>query len=203
MSISQAGYFFSVIALFGPEFLMPIYLHLLAMRGFAVGMTVQTTIATALSVVPEAQLPRGSSLVNATRQVAISIGVAALAAVLASGLSPEARALQRQFQEQTRAAGDLRRAGLAAHVGRSPRRQRARGRVVRRAACASVWEGSPEKHRDRLLTITRAHAYLKSLRGFDGLLDAEELTFVMRSFRHDGRARGTISSSIRLPSWRG
>lgn len=74
---------------------------LLVLRGLALGMTVQTTLVTALSVVPGPELPRGSSLLNATRQVVQSLGVALLATVLASTLSSETRALQRQDDAAT------------------------------------------------------------------------------------------------------
>jgi DHA2 family multidrug resistance protein len=74
-------------------------LLLLVIRGLALGMTVQTTFVTALSVVPRQQLPRGSSLVNALRQVVQAIGVAVLATVLASTLSPEVRAAQAQMED--------------------------------------------------------------------------------------------------------
>jgi EmrB/QacA subfamily drug resistance transporter len=70
---------------------------LLILRGVALGLTVQTTLITALSVVPMKQLARGSSLTNATRQVVQAIGVALLATVLASTLSPQVAALQQQF----------------------------------------------------------------------------------------------------------
>ena len=43
-------------------------------------------------------MPRGSSLVNSTRFLAQALGVALLATVLGSALSPEAR----QFQQQTK-----------------------------------------------------------------------------------------------------
>jgi EmrB/QacA subfamily drug resistance transporter len=74
-------------------------LFLLALRGLALGSTVQTTFVTALSVVPIRQLARGSSLNNATRQVMQSIGVAVLATVLVSTLSPSIAALQAKLQE--------------------------------------------------------------------------------------------------------
>jgi DHA2 family multidrug resistance protein len=74
-------------------------LFLLALRGAALGLTVQTTFATALSTVPRPLLPRGSSLINGTRFVVQSIGVAVLATVLASTLSPQVQQLQAQFQE--------------------------------------------------------------------------------------------------------
>ena len=77
---------------------------LLALRGLALGLTVQTTMVTALSVVARRELPRGASLTNATRQVVQSIGVAVLATVLASAISPEIQALQQQFGEGPRSA---------------------------------------------------------------------------------------------------
>ena len=70
---------------------------LLALRGIALGFTVQTTFVTALSVVPLQAVARGSSLVNASRQVVQSIGVAVLATILASTLSPQIKSLQQQF----------------------------------------------------------------------------------------------------------
>jgi len=69
-------------------------LFLLVLRGMALGMTVQTTLVTALSVVPRQDLARGSSLTNATRLVIQSIGVAVLATVLTSTLSAPVVALQ-------------------------------------------------------------------------------------------------------------
>ena len=75
-------------------------LFLLALRGAALGMTVQTTFATALAAVPRPLLPRGSSLINGSRFLVQSIGVAILATVLASALSPQVQRFQQQFQEQ-------------------------------------------------------------------------------------------------------
>jgi EmrB/QacA subfamily drug resistance transporter len=86
-------------------------MFLMALRGLAIGSTVQTTFVTALSVVPLSQVARGSSLTNATRQVIQSLGVAVLATVLASTLSPQISAMQQQFQELPVQAG-LTRAGL-------------------------------------------------------------------------------------------
>jgi DHA2 family multidrug resistance protein len=78
---------------------------LLALRGIALGFTVQTTFVTALSVVPLQHVARGSSLVNATRQVVQSIGVAILATILASTVSPQVKSLQQQFQDAPRVQG--------------------------------------------------------------------------------------------------
>ena len=74
-------------------------LFLLVLRGLALGLTVQTTMVTALSVVPVHDLPRGSSLTNATRLVVQSIGVAVLATVLASTITPDVRAMQNQVSQ--------------------------------------------------------------------------------------------------------
>ncbi len=71
-------------------------IFLLVLRGLALGLTVQTTMVTALSVVPRPDLARGTSLTNSTRFVVQSIGVALLATLLASTLSPEVKALQNQ-----------------------------------------------------------------------------------------------------------
>jgi len=90
-------------------------IFLLALRGLALGLTVQTTMVTALSVVTRRDLARGSSLTNATRLVVQSIGVAVLATVLASAISPEAQALQNQLSEGPRPASG-RVAGLCESV---------------------------------------------------------------------------------------
>lgn len=74
-------------------------LFLLALRGISLGLTVQTTMVTALSVVRRSDLARGSSLTNATRLVVQSIGVAVLATVLASAISPQIQAMQQQFSQ--------------------------------------------------------------------------------------------------------
>ncbi len=74
-------------------------LFLLALRGLSLGLTVQTTMVTALSVVQRNDLARGSSLTNATRLVVQSIGVAVLATVLSSTISPDIQRLQQQYQD--------------------------------------------------------------------------------------------------------
>jgi EmrB/QacA subfamily drug resistance transporter len=73
-------------------------LFVLVLRGIALGLTVQTTMVTALSVVPKQDLTRGSSLTNATRLTIQAIGVAVLATVLASTISPEVSAMQNQLE---------------------------------------------------------------------------------------------------------
>ncbi len=97
------------LSLLQPDTPISWILILMALRGLALGLTVQTTIVTALSVVPARDLARGSSLASATRQVVQSIGVAALATILASTLSP-----QIQIQQQQ---PDPPRSSSALHVG--------------------------------------------------------------------------------------
>ncbi|HEX2914838.1 MAG TPA: MDR family MFS transporter [Chloroflexia bacterium] len=55
---------------------------LLAVRGLALGFALQSTFTTALSVVERRALPRGSSLVNASRQVFQALGIAVLSTIL-------------------------------------------------------------------------------------------------------------------------
>ncbi len=72
---------------------------LLVIRGLALGMTVQTTFVTALSVVPIPQTARASALINSTRQVVQAIAVAVLATILTASLSPEIAAQANRFQQ--------------------------------------------------------------------------------------------------------
>lgn len=71
---------------------------LLALRGLAVGLTLQTSFVTALGAVPLNQLPRGSSLLNSTRFVVQAVSVAALATILSSSVSAEIKNRQQTMQ---------------------------------------------------------------------------------------------------------
>jgi DHA2 family multidrug resistance protein len=85
---------------------------LLILRGLALGLTVQTTLSASLSQVPLPDLARGSSLNNAARNVVQAIGVAVLATVLASTLSPQVKALQNQFIQASPATASAQAPGL-------------------------------------------------------------------------------------------
>jgi len=74
-------------------------LFLLALRGLAVGLTLQTSFVAALSAVPLNNLPRGSSLLNSTRLVVQAVSVAALATVFSSSISANIRAQQDEMQD--------------------------------------------------------------------------------------------------------
>lgn len=73
-------------------------IFLLALRGFALGCTLQPTFTASLGAIPKRQLPRGSSLVNGTRRLVQSISVAVLATILAGALSPQVTAMRDQAQ---------------------------------------------------------------------------------------------------------
>ena len=73
-------------------------IFLLALRGLAVGLTLQTSFVAALSSVPLNVLPRGSSLLNSTRFVVQAVAVAALATIFSASISPEIRVQQDKFQ---------------------------------------------------------------------------------------------------------
>ena len=81
------------------------------------GLTVQTTFATALSSAPQQKISRASSLVNGTRFVVQSIGVAILATVLSSSLSAEVKAQQAQAQESVTVRAPF---GICATPGVAP-----------------------------------------------------------------------------------
>ena len=73
---------------------------LLAFRGLAIGLTLQTSYVAALSSIPLDVLPRGSSLLNSTRFVVQAVSVAALATILVSFLSPDIQVLQNKMQDE-------------------------------------------------------------------------------------------------------
>ncbi len=75
-------------------------IFLLVLRGLAISLVMQPTYTTALGVVPKESVPRGSSLVNSMRFVVQALGVAVLATLLASTLSPEVKQFQRDLQSQ-------------------------------------------------------------------------------------------------------
>jgi EmrB/QacA subfamily drug resistance transporter len=81
-------------------------LVLLALRGLAISLIMQATFTTALGAVPHRSMPRASSLVNSTRFIAQALGVAVLATVLGSTVSPESRRLQQEESKRAVAAED-------------------------------------------------------------------------------------------------
>jgi EmrB/QacA subfamily drug resistance transporter len=78
---------------------IPYIVFLLALRGLAVGLTLQTSFVSALSSIKVDMLPRGSSLLNSTRFVVQAVSVATLATILVGFLSPEIKVQQQQLQD--------------------------------------------------------------------------------------------------------
>jgi len=75
-------------------------LVLLVLRGLAISLVMQPTYTIALGLLPKESVSRGSSLVNSSRFVVQALGVAVLATILGSTLSPEVKQVQRDLQNQ-------------------------------------------------------------------------------------------------------
>ena len=73
-------------------------LVLMAMRGLALGSTVQSTYATALGTVKRKRVARGSSLINSMRFVVQSIAVAVLATIVASYRDDQVRGFEAAYR---------------------------------------------------------------------------------------------------------
>ena len=73
-------------------------LVLMAMRGLALGSTVQSTYATALGTVERDRVARGSSLINSMRFVVQSIAVAVLATIVAGHRSNQVRGFEAAYR---------------------------------------------------------------------------------------------------------
>lgn len=163
---------------------------LLALRGFAFGLTVQSTFVTALGTVPLSLLPRGSSLVNSTRFVVQAIAVALLATVLASGLSPAVKSFQDQAQAQANAVTDVSRVrfGLCETPGVSADENYPPGSLV---AVSQLPEAQQEGARQQIRTVITT-ACQNYIQGFES---AYALTFVFAIL--------SLVLSLFLPGWPG
>jgi hypothetical protein len=93
---------------------------LLALRGLAVGLTLQTTFVTSLGSVPLNLLPRGSSLLNSTRFVVQAVAVATLATVLTGSLTAEVKAQQDLAQALPGTSASAARFGVCETPGVNP-----------------------------------------------------------------------------------
>jgi EmrB/QacA subfamily drug resistance transporter len=141
---------------------------LLALRGVAIGLTLQTSYVAALSSIPLDMLPRGSSLLNSTRFVVQAISVAALATILVGFLSPDIQAMQTQMQSQlanvTTSYGVCETPGVAAQDNFPP------GTL---ASLSSLPQQAFEAAKTKILS-TLQMACDQSMQGFDA---AYKLTF--------------------------
>ncbi len=159
-------------------------LFLLALRGLAVGLTLQTSFVAALSSMPLDVLPRGSSLLNSTRFVVQAVSVAALATVFSSAISPEIRAQQDKLQETQTAS--VARFGVCETPGV---RQEENIPPGASAALASLSGPTAAAARAKILSTLQA-ACDQSVQGFE---NAYRITFFA--------AIGALILGAFLPGW--
>jgi DHA2 family multidrug resistance protein len=157
---------------------------LLALRGLAVGLTLQTSFVTALSSIPLNQLPRGSSLLNSTRFVVQAVAVASLATILSGYLSADVKAQQEQMQNATVALttpfGVCETPGVAAQENLPP------GTM---ASLASLSAQEAQAAKIRIVAGLQL-ACTESMRGFDA---SYRVTFYA--------SIGALFLAIFLPGW--
>ncbi len=101
----------------GPRALVTVGFAVLAINTWHLS---QLDATTALGSVDRERVARGASLVNGTRFVAQSIGVALLTTILAGSLSPATRALQRRTQSQATSKASTRSNSGASPSGATP-----------------------------------------------------------------------------------
>ncbi len=113
---------------------------LLALRGLAVGLTLQTSFVSALSSIPLNQLPRGSSLINSTRFVVQAVAVATLATIFSSAIPAAMRAQMDKVQDVQLSAqfGLCETPGVQAENNVPPGASLALAPVIRQACDASM-----------------------------------------------------------------
>src|SRR5574341_1874320 len=159
---------------------------LLALRGLAVGLTLQTSFVAALSSVPLSVLPRGSSLLNSTRFVVQAVSVAALATILSSAIPAEIRAQQDQLQETQAASTEV--FGLCETPGVQAEDNLPPGVD---ASLASLSAATATATRAKILSTLQV-ACAQSIKGFE---KAYRLTFFA--------AIGALILGAFLPGWPG
>jgi MFS family permease len=165
---------------------IPFIFFLLALRGLAVGLTLQTSYVTALSNIPLNLLPRGSSLLNSTRFVVQAVAVAALATILVSNFSPAVKAMQDQMLNST--ATITTPFGICETPGVPPEENLPPGTPEKLAALPP---GQAQAAQTTILAGLKL-ACRQSMQGFD---DAYSLTFYA--------SIGALLLAIFLPGWPG
>jgi EmrB/QacA subfamily drug resistance transporter len=161
-------------------------LFLLALRGLAVGLTLQTSFVAALSSVPLSLLPRGSSLLNSTRFVVQAVSVAALATIFSSSISADIRAQQDQLQEAQTSSSV--RFGVCETPGVRPEENLPPGVD---ASLASLSGAAAAAAKAKILSILKV-ACVQSIKGFE---TAYGLTFFA--------SIGALILGALLPGWPG
>jgi EmrB/QacA subfamily drug resistance transporter len=161
-------------------------IFLLALRGLAVGLTLQTSFVAALSAVPLNNLPRGSSLLNSTRFVVQAVSVAALATVFSSSVSADIRAQQDRMQEAQVTASTSTRFGVCETPGVAVDENLPPGAS---ASFASLSGPMAEAAKAKILSTLRT-ACDQSIQGFE---NAYRITFFA--------AIGALILGALLPGW--
>lgn len=165
---------------------IPYIVFLLALRGLAIGLTLQTSYVTALTSVPLNLLPRGSSLLNSTRFVVQAVAVATLATIMVGYLSPEVKAQQDQMQNSPAALttpfGVCETPGVTAQENLPPGTQ---------SSLASLTAQDAQAAKTRIVAGVRL-ACTESMQGFDA---AYRLTFYA--------SIGALLLALFLPGWPG
>ena len=163
-------------------------LFLLALRGLAFGLTLQTSFVAALSSIPLNVLPRGSSLVNSTRFVVQAVSVAAMATILSSAVSANIRAQQDKLQESQTTASASARFGICETPGVRAEENLPPGVDT---SLASLSATTAAQTRTKILSTLQA-ACAQSIRGFE---NAYRITFFA--------AIGALMLGAFLPGWPG
>ncbi len=159
-------------------------LFLLALRGLAVGLTLQTSFVAALSSVPLNNLPRGSSLLNSTRFVVQAVSVAALATIFSSSISADIRAQQDKMQDAQTASSA--RFGVCETPGVAPEENLPPSAA---ASIASLSGETAAAAKAQILSVLKA-ACDQSMNGFE---NAYRITFFA--------SIGALILGAFLPGW--
>jgi DHA2 family multidrug resistance protein len=163
-------------------------LFLLALRGLAFGLTLQTSFVAALSSIPLNVLPRGSSLVNSTRFVVQAVSVAAMATILSSSVSANIRAQQDKLQESQTTASASARFGICETPGVRAEENLPPGVDT---SLASLSATTAAQAKTKILSTLQA-ACAQSILGFE---NAYRITFFA--------AIGALMLGAFLPGWPG
>jgi EmrB/QacA subfamily drug resistance transporter len=160
---------------------------LLALRGLAIGLTLQTSFVTALTSIHLDVLPRASSLLNSTRFVVQAVAVATMATILVSFISPELKAQQEKLQNNSTTTTSQA-FGICSTPGIPPGENLPPGASAQLAALPAQQTQATEK------TILSAMA-LVCKQSMDGFEAAYRITFYA--------AIGALILSAFLPGWPG
>jgi DHA2 family multidrug resistance protein len=157
---------------------------LLALRGLAIGLTLQTSYVSALSSIHLDLLPRGSSLLNSTRFVVQAVSVAVLATILVGFLSSDVKAEQQKLQDSPAVATT--RFGVCETPGVAPQDNLPPGTA---ASLSALSAPAAAAAKSKILTSLK-QACDQTMQGFEA---AYRVTFYA--------SIGAVILSLFLPGW--